>query len=108
MVARNFAWRPDGPIQQYFRTQMQGDFFNSNFDAGGEALHFVSGMLSKSGLAAMQARLRRVAAEFSELHNQDLERPLQERFGSSVLIALRPWIPKSFARLRRKPDNRTP
>jgi hypothetical protein len=43
-VARNFAWIAGGPIQQYFRGELQSDFFASRFDGKGESLAFVSGM----------------------------------------------------------------
>src|SRR4029079_6073726 len=47
-VARNFAWLPDGPIQQYFRAQVQNDFFRSRFSDTGELMLFTSGMLSRN------------------------------------------------------------
>jgi DNA-binding Xre family transcriptional regulator len=105
-VARTFSWLPDGPIQQYFRHQVQADFFRSRFDGNGELMVFVSGMLSRNGNAAMQSRMKRLGAEFSELHGQDLELPLDERFGTSLLLALRPWIPEEFKKFRRKPNSR--
>ena len=51
-VARNFAWIADGPIQQYFRGELQTDFFASRFDGKSESLAFVSGMLSRTSNAA--------------------------------------------------------
>jgi len=41
-------------------------------------------------------------SEFTELHNQDSDLPLSERFGTSLLIALRPWAPGVFKKLQRK------
>lgn len=105
-VARNFAWLPDGPIQQYFRAQIQADFFRSRFDGTGELMAFVSGMLSHTSNAALRTRLRQVASEFSELHQQELQLPLGQRFGTSLLIALRPWSPDSFKKLARAPRSR--
>ena len=102
-VSRNFAWLPDGPIQTYFRAQVQGDFFKSSFDGNGELMTFVSGMLSADGNAAMQARIRRLAAEFADLHQGDLALPLSQRYGTSLLVAVRPWIPDAFRKFRRKP-----
>jgi transcriptional regulator with XRE-family HTH domain len=104
-VARNFSWLPDGPIQQYFRAQVQADFFRSRFDGEGELLVFVSGMLSATSNAALQHRLRQVSAEFSDLHQQDLELPLAQRLGTSLLLAVRPWITEEFKKLAR-PDSK--
>ena len=105
-VDRNFSWLPDGPIRQYFRAQVQSDFFRSRFDGAGEAMSFLSGMLSRGSNAALQTRMRQLAAEFAELHNQDLELPLSERFGTSVLLAVRPWIPEAFQKFARKREGR--
>jgi len=101
-VARNFAWLPDGPIQQYFQEQVQSNFLRSRFDESGELMAFTTGMLSRTSNAVIQNRMKRLSVEFSELHHQDLELPLSERAGTSLLLALRPWAPESFKKLRRK------
>jgi len=103
IVGRNFAWRPDGPLQKYFRNQLEANFFGSRFDGRGEHLAFVSGMLSRNSNAVIQQHMRRLEAEFTELHNQDSALPLEERFGTSFLIAMRPWIPEVFKKMQRKP-----
>ena len=103
VVGRNFSWLPDGPIQQHFRGQLEANYFASRFDGKGEHLAFVSGMLSRTSNTVIQHHMRRLGAEFSELHHQDLGLPLDERFGTSLLIAIRPWMPEMFKQLQRKP-----
>jgi len=100
IVGRNFSWRPDGPFQRHFRDQLEADFFASRFDGRGERLAFVSGMLSRNSNAVVQQHMRRLEAEFTELHNQDATLPLDERFGTSLLIAVRPWVPVRASRAR--------
>jgi hypothetical protein len=95
---------PDGPIQRYFRAQVQIDFFRSRFDDSGELMVFVSGMLSRANNAVIQNRIRRLSAEFSELHHEDLGLPLSERFGTSLLLAVRPWTPEFFKRFEKRPS----
>jgi DNA-binding Xre family transcriptional regulator len=102
IVGRNFSWRPDGPLQRWFRDQLEGNFFGSRFDGRGEHLAFVSGMLSRNSNAVIQQHVRRLEAEFTELHNQDAGLPLDERFGTSMLVAMRPWIPEMFKKMQRK------
>src|SRR5688500_5899465 len=97
-VARNFTWLPDGPIQQFFRAQLQNDFFRSRFDGTGELMILANGMLSRASNALLQNRIRRLREEFSEAHHQDLELPLTERFGTSLLMAIRPWTPDTCKR----------
>lgn len=105
-VARNFSWLPNGPIQRHFGAEVQKDFFASPFDGDGERLAFVSGMLSRSSNVVIQHHLNRLTATFSELHNQDIGLPLPERFGTSLLVAVRPWAPEIFRKLRREPSHK--
>jgi transcriptional regulator with XRE-family HTH domain len=101
IVGRNFSWLPDGPFRRHFRGQLEANFFGSRFDGKGEHLSFVSGMLSRNSNAVIQHHMRRLEAEFTELHNQDVRLPLEERFGTSLLIAVRPWVPDMFKQLHR-------
>lgn len=103
LVSRTFSWLPDGPIQQFFKTQAQHEFFRSRFDGEGELMLFVNGMLSRASSAAMIEKLKRVANEFSERHNDDLPLPIEQRFGNSLLVAIRPWNMQAFRELERKP-----
>ena len=103
IVGPNFSWLPDGPFRRHFRGQLEANFFGSRFDGSGEHLAFVSGMLSRNSNAVIQHHMRRLEAEFTELHNQDAKLPLEERFGTSLLVAMRPWIPDMFKKLQRKP-----
>jgi transcriptional regulator with XRE-family HTH domain len=107
IVGRNFSWRPDGPFQRHFRDQLEANFFASRFDGRGERLAFLSGMLSRNSNAVIQQRMRRLESEFTELHNQDAELPLEERSGTSLMVAMRPWAPEVFRKMQRKPPQKT-
>lgn len=95
-VAPDFSWLPGGPIQQYFRAQLRNDFFNSRFDGAGEKMIMVSGMLSDASNTTIQQGMRRLGAEFTAAHHEDLALPLQQRTGTALILAMRPWIPESF------------
>jgi plasmid maintenance system antidote protein VapI len=103
LVSRTFAWLPDGPIQRYFKEQAHTEFFRSRFNRTDEFMLVVNGMLSKGSSAKIIEKLKRVALEFSELHNEDVRLPLEQRSAMSVLVALRPWELDAFAELRRRP-----
>ena len=49
-------------------------------------------------------RDEKLAMEFNTLHREDEHLPLEQRFGSSLVLAMRPWEPKIFADVRRKPN----
>src|SRR5258708_5217044 len=63
---------------------------------------FVTGRLSKSSREAMLVRLRRVANEFADLHNDDTRRPFEECTAMHMLVAIRPWELSKFAEMQRR------
>jgi hypothetical protein len=101
-VAPNFSWLPNGPILQYFMTRAQHEYFRSRFDGPNEIIMVVNAMLSPASSAQFVAKLRKLANEFSELHNDDKHLPIGERRPASVVLALRPWEIDDFNVLRRK------
>jgi transcriptional regulator with XRE-family HTH domain len=105
-ISRDFQWISDGPIQRFFRTQAQTDFLNANFGYSGELYRFQHGMLTPAANQRFQQRLLRLQQEFAELHKDCISAPVEERFGTSVLVAMRPWELAAFEALRRQPDAR--
>jgi transcriptional regulator with XRE-family HTH domain len=102
LVSRAFAWIPDGPIQRLFKDQFQVDFFRSRFDREGELLLLANGALSKSSIAALLARLRKTAAEFSALRSDDAPLDGDQRTPITLLLAARPWEPQFLRKHRRR------
>lgn len=100
-VARDFDWRPDGPIRQYFRNKGLPDFLQSDFSKEDDNLNFIHGMFSDQALAEIQHELRKLRQRFAELHEASLAAPLSKRKGIALLLAMRRWEPQDFADLRR-------
>lgn len=100
-VTHTFTWLPNGPIQQYFKAKAQNEYFRANFDRGGETMLLVNGMLNETGTALVNSKLRRLANEFAEMHEEQKRLPLGERRSVTLLIALRPWELEDFRDLRR-------
>lgn len=105
-VAKNFRWRPNGAIQALFQHKVQADFFQSSFSQPGEKLLFTSGMLSRSANVDIMQKMEKLAVEFDELHQQDIKLPLEQRFGTSLVVAIRPWEFNAFKKLRRDPNSK--
>jgi transcriptional regulator with XRE-family HTH domain len=102
LLSRTFSWLPDGPMQQYFKAQAQADYFRSRFDGPDELMLFVNGRLGKSSREAILSRLRKVAAEFAQAHNDDGRGSLNHRVGVTMLLAIRPWQSSEFSALKRR------
>jgi len=108
LVSRDFAWLPDGPIQRFFKQHAHGDFVRSSFDRPDEHFVAVNGMLSSNSRATIVARLKRIAREFSELHNDDVRLPPSQRLNMTMLVAIRHWELQAFTELRRRKPTTTP
>jgi transcriptional regulator with XRE-family HTH domain len=106
IVASDFRWIANGPIQNFFRREVQQDYMHSSFTAAGEKLVFRSGMLSRGSNATMMKKMEKLIAEFGELHDEDIRLPLAERFGTSIMVAMRPWEFSYFRELRRQPNRK--
>jgi hypothetical protein len=101
LVSRTFSWRLDGPFQRYFRARIEAEYLASKFDRADELFLFASGMLSHASATELVGELRRVARDFAQRHRADLALPLAQRFGTSLLVAMRPFELAQFTRLRR-------
>ena len=101
LTARNFSWHRDGPVQRFFAQRIQAEFFDADFGADEEDLKFVAGALSAASIAQFKRALDRVAGEFDELVRQDATTRIEERRTCGAVLAIRPWEPEAFSRLRR-------
>ena len=106
MISRNFQWIPGGPIQQFFERRVQQEFLNSSFNGAGEYRVFISGMISKSANSEIIKKMQHLAKEMSEMSDESESLPLDERYGTSLMMAMRPWEIKVFEDLRRVEDKR--
>jgi transcriptional regulator with XRE-family HTH domain len=103
LTARNFSWRKDGPVHDYFLHRMVPEFFNSSFDETSDDLRLLSGTLSEESLRRFRASIERLVAEFEQLAHNDARLPLEKRDGCSAILAFRAWEFSEFTRLRRAP-----
>ena len=90
-VAPDFSWIKKGPIQQFFQSKIEKDFFNSQFDKNNESLVVLNGLLSERGNLEFQKRMRRLAREFSDLCAEDKSLSIDQRHGTTMVVAMRQW-----------------
>ena len=106
MISQNFEWIPGGPIQKYFESTVQQEFLDSTFSRAGEFRVFASGMISASANAELIRKMQNLAREMHDMNTDAEALPLQQRFGTSLLMAIRPWEIAAFRALRRSDDKR--
>ena len=106
MISQNFTWIPNGPIQRYFENTVQHEFLQSSFNKTGELRIFASGMISASANAELIRKMQYLAKEMHDMNIDSEALPLEQRFGTSLLMAIRPWEVAAFQSLRRSKDKR--
>ena len=100
LMSNDFSWIPNGPIHQFYESQVQSDFFKSRFSAAGEIRLFASGMLSRASNAILLRRIEKLVQEYRRFNDDDQSLPLNERFGTSMVIAMLPWELAAFEAFR--------
>lgn len=100
-VAKTFRWRPHGPVMQYFREQVIGDYFSSGFDGEGEMLMLVHGQIGRSLATLFNERLQRVAQDFATQHLADQKLPADQKRPYTLVIGMRSWLLAAFRDLKR-------
>jgi transcriptional regulator with XRE-family HTH domain len=107
LVSRHFRWRPDGPIQTYFRELAFRDYLDSQFDGEFEVLRLVNVMVSRHHIPALLEKTKQLASEIAQQGHEDAYVPFDDKRAISFLLSARPWMPKSFTALMRpEPDQR--
>lgn len=106
MISQNFEWIPGGPIQMYFENTVQQEFLNSTFTRRGEFRIFASGMISPGANAELIRKMQHLAKEMHDMNIDSEALPLDQRFGTSLMMAIRPWEIAAFRALRRFRDKR--
>ena len=100
-ISRNFKWLEKGPIETFFKLNVQNEFLDSDFSNNGEIRIFLSGMISRSANSELIRRIKKLANIFEEAHLEDKGSELSEKFGTSIVLALRPWDITLFEQYRR-------
>ena len=101
-VARDFGWRPGGPVKKAYGHRVTADFLRSRFSGPLELLRFEARDLSPASATVLRRRLERVLAEFAELAEADAALPARRREGVALLVACRPWAFSAAIALRRR------
>lgn len=103
-VAKTLRWQPDGPLMQYFRQRVAGDYFGGGFDGDDELLMLVHGQVSRPMARVFNERLQRVAQDFAQQHLADQRLPTEQKRPFTVLIGMRSWLFSALRDFRREPD----
>ena len=100
-VAKGFRWRPNGPVMQYFRDNVVGDYYSGSFDGEGELLMLVHGQVSASQATSFVERLQRVGQDFAQQHLTEQKLPAEQKRSYTLVVGMRSWFFGAFLDLKR-------
>ena len=107
-VAQTFRWRPHGPVMQFFREDVIGDYYSGGFDGEGETLMVVHGSIGRSLAGTFVERMQRVGDDFARQHLADQRLPEDQRRSYTLVIGMRSWLFAAFRDLLRRPEEKSP
>lgn len=90
-VARDFEWRPQGPVMKRWARSAVVEFFRGDFDAADALLRLEVKEFGAASMALLRRRLEKVVQEFNELATVDASLPGSKRRGVGLVIGLRPF-----------------
>ncbi len=102
LMANNFSWNPNGPIEKYFRSTIQTEFFNTTFEEDGALRVVKNGVLTMKGQVDLHNRLKMLDSLFDEISEQERKIPISERHGVTMILAIRNWEVSIFTDLERE------
>jgi len=102
LTSSNFEWHENGPIERFFRQQVQSEFFNAEFKNAGEIRLVKNGSMSLVNRKRLVERLNFIGDYFEELNDDDRNLGHRERHGTTLVVAIRQWAFQAFTQLERK------
>ncbi|MGQ7848415.1 helix-turn-helix domain-containing protein [Granulosicoccus sp. 3-233] len=102
LISPNFHWQPDGPIERYFRHQVQGEFLDGDFNGKTAELVARSGDISHHTFNLLVQRLQAAGTLFDDLANDDRKLDTDLKHGTTMLLAIRHWQFAAFTHQERQ------
>ena len=101
LIADDFSWIPHGPIETFFNTHLRKDYLAADFKGKNELYLCLNGMLTDNHTEILKKKLQQIKQFFHSLHRECISTDYNHSENTSLLIALRPWIPEIFDRYKR-------
>ena len=91
LTARRIQWHNDGPVRRLYEREVKQAFLQDTFSESTSLFNFESAELAPESARLVQRRLKRLAREFDELAELDVNLGPTEKRGYGLMVALRPW-----------------
>ncbi|WP_432460711.1 helix-turn-helix domain-containing protein [Agarivorans sp. QJM3NY_25] len=102
LIAQDFKWISNGPLERFMEQQVLNEFMNSRFEDDDSFRFYLRGHYSPSSIEIIRRKLNQLTKEAAALNQQDASLPLDKRRHTGLLLAMRPWEISIFDQLERK------
>jgi len=104
LIAPNFTWQRNGPIERFFRKEVQGQFFGNSFTEEGALRLVRNGYMTLSSHQLIAEKLSAAAELFESTLWDERKMPKDQRHGTTMVLAIRQWEFSVFQQFARDPD----
>ncbi|MEM5529593.1 helix-turn-helix transcriptional regulator [Gammaproteobacteria bacterium AS21] len=101
LIAQDFKWIPNGPLETYITHYVIKDFMAAGFKEAESFRFYMPGTYSVTSVDILRRRLDDLTREAADLNNQDAKLPVSQRKRIGLMVAMRPWELEQFQKLRR-------
>ncbi len=101
LIAQDFRWIKNGPLERFMEKEVLNRFMASSFDGEDCFRFYLRGRYSQASIKTIQRKLNQITKEAAELNIEDSDLPLEKRIHIGMLFAMRPWEPSLFEQFRR-------
>ncbi len=102
LIAQDFRWIKNGPLERFMEKEVLNRFMASSFDGDDCFRFYLRGRYSQASIDSIQRKLNLITKEAAELNIEDSDLPLAKRKHIGMLFAMRPWEPSLFEQFRRQ------
>lgn len=101
LISNSFRWQSNGPIESFFRSQVQNEFFGGSFQADGALRLVKNGDMTRASQRLLVDRMEGIGNLFDDIIRDERKQPLSKRKGTTMILAIRNWEFQAFSRLER-------
>jgi len=101
LIAQDFRWIPGGPLSNFMENEVMVKFMAPKKNEPWMFRSYLRGRYSPSSVAIIQRRLEQLRQEAAKLSKEDNVLPIDERQHVGLLMAMRPWEPSLFEKMKR-------
>ncbi len=102
LIAQDFRWIPGGVLEQFMQQEVMVKFMAPKQNEPWTFRFYLRGRYSQTSIDIIQRKLNQVTQEAAQLNVEDQSLPLNKRQHMGMLLAMRPWEPSLFEKMRRQ------